>query len=271
MTDGFELGRGDAVWVPTVGSPAGQIKWSVLLNGVFRTERINAVATPLDVPSHALAGFLELVRASGSVSGFSATIPHKIPLVPMMDALTTRAMRANAVNVVVKNRRTGQLTGDIIDGMGFVRSFARERIPLSGQRVMVFGAGGVARAIVASILDEGVDEVAVTDLDHARRGELASMDPERIRALSLDQAREELDMFSIVVNATPLGLAADDPLPFDPAGCAPRAVIFDCVNAPGGTLLARMAADHHRHFIDGSGMLELQLDTFLELLALRRA
>lgn len=268
-SDDFELGQGNAVWVPTIGSPAGQVKWSMLLNRVFRAERINAVGTPLDLPPQSLANFLDLVRSSSSIRGFSATIPHKIPLVRLMDVLTPRAVRANAVNVVLKDDRSGRLTGDNIDGMGFVLSLEREGVPLDGRRVLVFGAGGVARAIVASILDRNVGEVAVTDLDATRRQELADIAPTQIATMPLEEAERQLGFFDIVINATPLGMRTDDPLPFDPAGCDAAATLFDCVNAPGGTPLSHRCRQLNRRFVDGAGMLELQLETFLELLKLR--
>ncbi|HWK63656.1 MAG TPA: hypothetical protein VNS34_01890 [Rhizobiaceae bacterium] len=269
-TNDFELGHGEAICVPTIGTPTSQIKWSLLLNRRFRSHRINAVATPFDLPPDSLPGFLEIIRASKSVRGFSATIPHKISLVSMMDHLTPRATRAGAVNVVIKDNDTGQLTGDIIDGVGFMKSLDREGVTVENGRLLVVGGGGVARAMVASILDRPIASLSVADIDPSRTRDLARMHP-RVDCLPVEEALLRLDSFDIVINATPLGMKGDDPLPFDPAGCDPRACIFDCVNAPGGTPLAHRAESRGIKFIDGSGMLELQLDTFLDLLELHPA
>jgi shikimate dehydrogenase len=267
-SDDEELGRGDASWVPTIGHPAGQIKWSLILNGIFRRRAINAVASALELPPDSLGGFLDIVRASPSIKGFSATIPHKIPLVALVDRLSARAARAHAVNVVIKDTATGQLTGDIIDGLGFMKSLAFNEVAVERRRLLLFGAGGVSRAIVASLLDHPVGSIHVADLSPARAAELAGLDSGRIEPIDLAGARAAVGRFDIIINATPLGMKAADPLPFDPGQCRRDACILDVVNRNGGTALSHRALALGLRYIGGGGMLEFQIDTFLELLGL---
>lgn len=262
-----ELGRGNAIWVPTIGFPAGQIKWSRMLNLIFRNEGINAVASPLELPPESIGSFLDIVRSSGSIRGFSVTIPHKIPLVQAMDSLTARAKRARSINVVVKDAQTGLLTGDIIDGLGFMKNLASSKVAVDGRRILLFGAGGVGRAIAAALLDHRPARFVVTDISGDRALDLTGH-AAGIETLDIEAAQRLVAEFDIIINATPLGMNVDDPLPFDPSLCGEQTCIVDVVNREGSTTLAKRARESGLAYVGGGGMLEGQIDAFLDLLGL---
>ncbi|MER7187841.1 shikimate dehydrogenase, partial [Streptomyces hyaluromycini] len=167
---------------------------------------------------------------------------------------------ANAV------RRTadGRLYAENFDGRGFVDGLTAAGRPLRDAHVFVAGAGGAGGAIAAAGLAAGAARVVLRDPDGARlAGLLGRLDarwPGRAGAAGPD----DLGRADVVVNATPLGMRAADPLPFDPAAARPDAVVADVVMKPHETALLRAAAARGRRVHHGIHMLEQQVPAYRE-------
>ena len=108
---------------------------------------INMEVTPENLAS-AIAG----LRATGFL-GFNLSMPHKVAVIPLLDGLGQSAAIIGAVNCVV--RRDGQWIGENTDGQGFLRSL-REITNPQGKSVVLFGAGGAARAVAVELALAGV-------------------------------------------------------------------------------------------------------------------
>ena len=119
--------------------------------------------------------------------------------------------------------------GDMFDGEGFVRGVQRKWRDLASARVLVAGNGGVGSAISASFAKAGVGEIALYDSHAVAMNGLA----ERIRAhypkLKVATGSNDPAGFDIVVNATPLGMKAGDPLPMDVARISPKTLVGEVV------------------------------------------
>jgi len=142
--------------------------------------------------------------------GLSITLPFKEEAKDLMDTLTPRAQRANAVNTIRFDDAGGK-HGDNTDGIGLIRDLEENRIPVSNRRVLLLGAGGAARGIVGPLLDEGPHELMVANRTPEKAVKLvrqfASDGP--IRGCGLDELGSA--SFDLIINATSASLSGEVP------------------------------------------------------------
>jgi 3-dehydroquinate dehydratase/shikimate dehydrogenase len=179
-----------------IGNPIGHSLSPLLHNTAFRGHKFDAVFVPFLVRD--LGDFLSAIKSFG-ISGFGVTIPHKENILRHLDDCDPLAARIGAVNTVVI-RGGNRLYGYNTDYVGVLRSL-ESRMRLAGSRVLLFGAGGAARA-AAFALEQAGSVVCLS----ARR-------PERARALARAAGvqvvpRSELrrEFFDAIVNCTPVGM-----------------------------------------------------------------
>ena len=226
-----------------IGDPVEQVQAPTSFNRIFALLGINAVLVPAHVAPADLQAFVSTVFRASNIQGLWVTIPHKAPLLNWLDSSTDLARVAGAVNAV---RRTagGQLEGGLFDGEGFVASLGYFQIAYAGKRVLILGAGGAAAAIAASLALAGAQapaEIAFYDPTPGRAEQAAA----RIRQGSPVAAQavgsNDPAGFDLVVNATPLGLQASDPLPCDVARMEPHAALVDILMKNQPTPVVRAA------------------------------
>jgi shikimate dehydrogenase len=156
------------------------------------------------------------------------------------------------------------LVGDMFDGEGFVRSVMRKGRKLAAARVLVAGNGGVGSAIAASFAKAGVGEIALFDAHAPAMNGLAA----RIRAsypnLKVTDGSNDPAGFDIVVNATPLGMKAGDPLPMDVGRIAPSALVGEVVMKEEITPFLAAARERGCDYQVGTDMLFEQIPAYLE-------
>jgi shikimate dehydrogenase len=181
-------------------------------SAAIRAAGVNAVYVALRCGADFEALLRGIARAGGAGN---ITLPHKTRAVPLLDRATAAVAKTGACNTFWLEQ--GRIHGDNTDVQGFAAA-ARSLIGApAGARVLVLGAGGAARAAVAGLMEARADAVHVLNRspDHARSLQEALDSPgRRVRVLEGVRAlgREGYDL---VVNATSLGLAPDDPVPLD--------------------------------------------------------
>ena len=213
-----------------IGDPIGHSLSPLLHNTAFHARRFDAVFVPFLVRD--LREFLSAMRKFG-VLGLSVTIPHKEAILRHLDGCDPLAARIGAVNTVVV-RGGGRLYGYNTDYVGVLRSLER-RMRLPGSRVLLFGAGGAARAAAFALAQAG-SVVSIC----ARR-------PGRARALARAAggqvvARDDLkrEYFDAIVNSTPVGMYPRGGLPLESAELNCR-LVMDMVYRPRETELLQLA------------------------------
>ncbi len=213
-----------------IGNPIGHSLSPLLHNTAFSTRKVDAVFMPFLVPD--LKDFLLSVEPFG-IKGFAITIPHKEGILGHLDDCDPLAARIGAVNTVVV-RGGGRLYGYNTDYVGVLRSL-ESRIQLAGSRVLLFGAGGAARAAAFALAQAGsIVCLSARRLDRAR--ELA-------RALGAQVVpREELrhEYFDAIVNCTPVGMHPRGGSPLESAEMNCR-LVMDMVYRPRKTELLQLA------------------------------
>jgi shikimate dehydrogenase len=190
-------------------------------------------------------------------------MPHKVTTVGLVDECTITAKIAGAANAVIK-RADGTLLADMFDGQGFTRGVKRHGFTLPGARCLVVGSGGVGSAIAASLAAENVSSIALCDTNEKSSTGLA----DRLRAhypdLEVKITTSDPAGYDLVVNATPLGMNSDDPLPFDTARLEPTCYVGEVVLKNEITPMLQRAKDRGCRFSVGTDMLFEMIPAYLE-------
>jgi shikimate 5-dehydrogenase len=197
-----------------IGYPTETFKSPMIYNPFFEKQKINAVVVPMGCKSEDYAGFLKLVFKLSNVGGALITMPHKVATLDLVELASVSAKIAGACNAV-KIDEGGQMIGDMFDGEGFVRGLSRKGRKVAGSSVFVTGCGGVGSAIAASIARAGASRLGLYDAFEGAMNGLAA----RLRAhypkLDVIAASADPAGYDTVINATPLGMKKDDPLPMN--------------------------------------------------------
>ncbi len=246
-----------------VGYPTESFKAPMIYNPWFETHGINAVVVPMGCKADDYAAFFKPLFRLSNVAGALVTMPHKIPTLALVDEVSVSAKVAGACNAV-RVDDDGRLIGDMFDGEGFVRSVLRKGRQLAAARVVVAGNGGVGSAIAASFAKAGISEIALFDAHAPAMNALA----ERIRAsypkLKVTVGSNDPAGFDIVVNATPLGMKAGDPLPMDVSRISPAALVGEVVMKEEITPFLAAARERGCEVQVGTDMLFEQIPAYLE-------
>ena len=186
--------------------------------------------------------------------GFNLTLPHKTAAASLCESRTDAAEQAGAVNTLIRTATGWQ--GDNTDGAGLVRDLvANLGVVVKGKRVLVLGAGGAARGILAPLLAEAPSILAISNRNPWKPEEIAAA----MKPLGNIVPRTHLslkgDQFDVVLNATSAGHQGSVPrLP--PGLFAPGAIAYDLNYGPASEpFLAWAKAEGASKLSDGLGML----------------
>ena len=246
-----------------IGWPTESFKAPMIYNPFFEKQKINAVVVPMGCKGENYAEFLKLVFKLSNIHGALITMPHKITTLELVDDTSVSARIAGACNAVRVDER-GRLTGDMFDGEGFVRGVMRKGRRLADADVLVAGCGGVGSAIAASLAKAGVARLGLHDTFPQGMNALA----ERVRAhypkLEVTTGSTNPAGYDVVVNATPLGMKKDHPLPFDVERIAPSTFVGEVVMKEEITPLLAAARAKGCDYQVGTDMLFEQIPAYLE-------
>jgi shikimate dehydrogenase len=187
--------------------------------------------------------------------GLNVTIPHKELAARLAAELAPRALRAGAVNTLAM-RGDGSVLGDNTDGVGLARDLANNhRVGIAGRRVLLLGAGGAARGIIAPLLGLKPSQLTIVNRTVARAEELVRefSDMGHLHALGYDQL--DGTPYDLVINATAASIAQQ--LPPLAAGIVNKdSICYDLAYARDETPFVRWALERGvARAIDGLGML----------------
>jgi shikimate dehydrogenase len=237
--------------------PAAENPTVAMVEAAYRHHGLDARYVNCEVAPEALGDAVRGARAMGW-AGFNCSIPHKVRVIEHLDGLADSATVIGAVNCVV--RRDGLLIGENTDGQGFVASL-RTVVDPAGKSLVVFGAGGAARAIAVETALAGAAAITIVNRDPSRGVELVALLDERTPAqaelVAWDGPYSVPESTDIVVNATSIGLfpAVDARLELELDSLRPGLVVADVIPNPPRTRLIRDAEARGCTVLDGLGML----------------
>jgi shikimate dehydrogenase len=231
------------------GSPIDHTLSPVMQNAALNSLGLDMCYLAFRVLPQDLPDALRSVRAL-NMPGVNITVPHKENVIPLLDRVVDEAAFIGAVNTVVNSE--GKLTGYNTDGRGFMSSLSEQGISPEGKDIFILGAGGASRAI-SYYLSEKASKLTLFDIDGTRMEKLVN-DLRKIRGnIDFINRIEDIGNPHIIINATPLGLKPDDPLPLKPEVITGDMVICDLVYK--NTNLLQAARQRGAGALDGSGML----------------
>jgi len=254
---------GKTTLIAHIGFPTEAFKAPMIYNPWFEKQGIDAVVVPMGVRPEDYPTSLKSIFRFSNLRGALVTMPHKVVTNSLVDELTPTARIAGASNAVLL-RPDGTLLGDQFDGAGFVRGIERKGRKLAGTRVLVSGCGGVGSAIAASLAAAGVAEMMLFDGFPASAEALAGRLREHYPKLDVRLGSNDPAGYDLVVNATPLGMKADDPLPFDIDRIAPSTFVGEVVMKQDMTPLLLAAQAKGCAFQRGTDMLFEMIPAYLE-------
>ncbi len=246
-----------------IGFPTESFKAPLIYNPYFAARGIDAVVVPHGCKADDFPAFLRIVSRLSNFHGALITMPHKVTTLDLLDDASTAARIAGACNAV-RLDAAGRLVGDMFDGEGFVRGVRNKGHRLEGARALVIGCGGVGSAIAASLAASHVGSLGLFDSNAASMHALAARLAHHYRSLAIMTGSNDATGWDIVVNATPLGLSASDPLPVDPDHLAPTTFVGEVVMSREETPLLAAARARGCATQIGLDMLFEQIPAYLE-------
>jgi shikimate dehydrogenase len=243
--------------VGSFAMPAAENPTVAMIEAAFSHHGIDARYINCEVAPADLGDAVRGAKAMGWL-GFNCSIPHKVAVLTHLDSLGESAATIGAVNCVV--RRQSRLIGENTDGKGFVESL-RTLIDPAAKSLVLFGAGGAARAIAVESALAGARAMTIVNRDRARGAELVKLindkTPARADLVVWDKTYRVAEDVAIVVNATSIGLFPDveGRLDLDMTSLTPAMIVADVIPNPPRTLLIREAQARGCRTLDGLGML----------------
>ncbi|EDM73117.1 shikimate 5-dehydrogenase [Roseobacter sp. AzwK-3b] len=241
-----------------IGSPIAHSKSPQLHGHWLKVNGLRGHYIPMDISPNDLETVLRTLPKMGFV-GLNVTVPHKEKVMEFADLVTDRATLIGAANTLIF-RKDGRIHADNTDGYGFIQNL-RENAPNWDPKAgpaAVLGAGGAARAVVASLLDAGVPEILISNRTRVRAEALKTDFGKRLTVVDWVQAGNMLEEAVTVVNTTSLGMIGKPPLRVPLDGLRKDAVVTDLVYAPLKTRLLAEAEEAGCVTVDGLGMLLYQ-------------
>jgi shikimate dehydrogenase len=231
------------------GYPVEHTLSPAMHNAAFEALGLNYCYIPFTVHPDLLSEAVEAVRAL-SLLGVNVTVPHKEKVMPMLDEIDDEASFIGAVNTIVNS--DGKLKGYNTDGRGFMESLSESDINLRDRNVLIIGAGGAARAIGYYLAREA-KALYIYGRTRERAERLAADLKKVAENVSTLSDIADLGRFRVIINATPLGLKEDDPLPLNTGFLVKEQIVCDLIY--GNTLLLAEASKRGCITLNGLGML----------------
>jgi shikimate dehydrogenase len=235
-----------------LGDPVGHSFSPAMQSAAFEVAGLDAVYVALRCDGEDLAGLVRGIAGAGG--GGNITIPHKEPAARIVEVPSEAVRRTGACNCFWL--KDGKIHGDNTDVEGFRRALSTVSPgPHVGMDVLLLGAGGAARAVLTALLDEGVKEVVFLNRSVERARAVARrIGGDRVRVLQTPDEASGRD-FDLVVNATSLGLDAEDSAPVNLREVGSVGAVMDLVYGLRPTQLLEMAAELGIPAVDGRAML----------------
>jgi len=239
------------------GQPISENPTQVMVEAAYQHHNLDWRYLTIEVGPNDLEAAVRGAKVMG-FQGFNCTIPHKVNVIQYLDGLGESASLMGAVNCVV--RKEGQWIGENTDGKGFVLSLQELTDP-KGKKVLIFGAGGAARAISVEVALAGATHITIVNRSNERGEELTNLLNEKL-PVSADFSPWSSTYSipsdtNVVINATSIGLFPDIEarLDFEPDSLLSNMVVADVIPNPPTTNLVRDARSKGCKVIDGLGML----------------
>ena len=219
-----------------IGDPVAQVRAPAVWSALFRAQGVNALCIPWRIAPEHLGQALAALKQVKNLAGIIVTVPHKMTAMQGLDHATARAQETGAINAM-RPEADGGWTGDMFDGAGFIAGLRERRHELEGRKALIVGAGGVGTAIAFALAGRAPRQITVFDVVQSRAEALANALRKAYPATRIAAGPNDPTGHDLIVNASPLGMAADDPLPLPADRLTPEMLVAEVVMKPVQTRL----------------------------------
>jgi shikimate dehydrogenase len=243
-----------------IGDPIDHSMSPTIQNAAFRSTGLNAIYVPFRVESSRLRFAIQGLKFLG-VRGFNVTTPHKTAMLRYLDQVETKAAEIGSINTVKSDE--GKLTGYNTDGAGALNALKEVGVSPGGKSILLFGAGGAARAIAHTLAGHRC-AIDLVNRRVSRAQRLASLLRMKFGiqansvSLSSRSMRRHVESADIILNASSMGMAGNENVPIPKKWLRSDQCVFDIVYRPVRTMLLRNAVLAGARTIDGLDMLVSQ-------------
>ena len=237
-----------------IGNPISHSLSPNIHSAAFRELGLDCSYIAYRIPKEELEEGIEGLKKI-KIDGFNVTIPHKVKMMKYLDEIDESCSLIGAVNTVSNNN--GILKGYNTDMDGFLEPLKKRNVDIENSNVLLLGAGGAARAIVAGFAKEKAKKITIANrtIEKANRlVEFAQKISLDANAITIDQVEESAKKFEIIVNATSVGLQ-NEPSPISLDGINEKTVVYDIVYMPIHTDFLKKAKEKNATVIFGYEML----------------
>lgn len=236
------------------GNPISQSK-SPIIHKAFAKETgqnldYRAILSPIDEFADSLKAFFSDENAKGC----NVTVPFKEQAAKWVDTLSDAAKIAGAVNTIIK-MPDGSFHGDNTDGVGLVRDLRHSGVTLNRKRVLLIGAGGAARGVLAPLVAESPESLWIVNRTASKAEALADIASTKlVKGLSFDELEQHQQAFDVIINSTSASLSGEMP-GIEERFIFSAKVVYDMVYLPHLTVFLKKASQAGLLNLDGLGML----------------
>lgn len=238
-----------------MGMPVFQSRSPMLHNYWIKKYHVKGAYGHFPVQMNNVEAAVRGLSALG-IAGCNITQPHKVMAMKLMDELSPLAQRIGAINCIVV-QPDGRLHGFNHDGFGFIQSLKDGQANWRADKgpIVVLGAGGAARAVVISLMDEGAQEIRLLNRTRAKADGLASVNTSVIKTYAWDERHAALEGVALLVNTTDQGMYGQPPLDIRLDALPKQALVSDLIYIPLETPLLAAARARGHVTVNGLGML----------------
>lgn len=242
--------------IEMIGTPLGHVQTPGLLSKMLLAERQNICVRLQDVDEAGLSAYVAAARRNPDILGLIVTTPLKEAICNHLDRRTKLVALVGSANCVRCGDRPW--IGANFDGLGLSAALREAGITPTGKSILLKAYGGAGRAIAAALALEGARRLVVSDPKWQEM-------PASLRRLETQAPGCSISFgmpdtaCDIIINASPLGLRADDPSPVAPDLVAQCDCVVDITIGPGESRLLRCGREYHKRIVDGSAMVRGQV------------
>ena len=242
------------------GHPIGHSLSPAMHNAAFKALQMDYIYIACHVLPEQLPAAVQGIRALG-FTGVNITIPHKQAVLGELDEICGESVRSGSVNTIIN--RQGKLLGTSTDGIGLIRSLQYDgNFDPRGKRVLLFGAGGSALAVIYSLIAAGIRSLTLVNRNLQKAVDLQEKVGRdsgfNLTIHPLEQlGRVDFKSFDLLINTTSVGLQEDVSI-MPSEYLHPGLFVYDLVYRRGGTKLLKEAEAAGCRVLSGLSMLLFQ-------------
>ncbi|MFA5771680.1 MAG: shikimate dehydrogenase [Thermoplasmata archaeon] len=247
----------DIILCGLIGYPLKHSISPQMHNAAFDALNLNFAYLPFEIKKYLLKDMMGIMRGL-NFRGLNVTIPHKESVVKYLDALDASAAEAGAVNTIVN--RNGSLIGYNTDIAGFLKALKKYRVDVRGEKAVILGTGGAAKAVALGLLKSDADVAVVgRSMQKSRKFAKRFQRLGQIEQYTFGDVRTAVLDSRLVINCTPIGMHPNTNVsPIDKRCIEKSITIFDVVYNPIKTRLLTYAEEKGAKAISGIDMLVYQ-------------